>query len=113
MAVKFAIGNVIEVPVRFQTNDGGKALKVSFKLICERLEEDELKNRIEQPDHTVKEFMQSVATGWKEQTFLVEETTGKGAEFSAENFKTMMSFPGLANLAFTSYLKEQAANVKN
>jgi hypothetical protein len=113
MAFKFAIGNVVIVPVKFTLNDGGKAVNLGVTLICDRLGEDELKERIENPDGLVKDFMASVTTDWKDQSFLVDEVTGQPAAFSPANLSMLLGFHGLANLAYLAYLKESAVKAKN
>lgn len=113
MRLKFNIGNVVNVPVKFTANDEGREVKLAVTLICKRLSADELKDRLETPDLPVKDFVVDVTTGWKGQTFLVDEETGAPAEFSKENLAHLLSFPNLDRIAFAAYLKEQAANVKN
>lgn len=113
MALKFAIGNVVIVPLKFTTNDNGKAVNLTATLICDRLGEDELKERIENPDGLVKDFMAGVTTGWKEQNFLVDDVTGQPADFSPANLSMLLGFHGMANLAYLGYLKESAVKAKN
>jgi hypothetical protein len=113
MALKFAVGNTVKVHVKFTTNDNGKPVKLAITLVCDRYPEKELQERLEQPDHTLKDFMVEATTGWEAQNFLIDDETGKPAEFSKANLAVLLGFPGLASVAFTAYLQEQAATVKN
>lgn len=112
MGFKFAIGNVVTVPVKFNANDAGKDLKLSVSLTCKRLPGEELKDLLE-ADRPIKEFLLDVTTGWKDQDFLVDEDTNEPAAFSRDNLSALLEFPGLANLAFAAYLRESAAKAKN
>lgn len=113
MKFKFAVEDTVEVPVKFTVKNGGVDNKMNFTLVCKRMESGELKSTLEGDEKLTKEFVLDVTTDWKGQRFLVEEATGNPAEFSREALEALLSFPGLANMAFISYLKENGAKEKN
>lgn len=110
MAKKLAIGNVVDVPVKFTINNAGKTVAHSVTLVCDRLDNDEIQKRLN--ELTVKEFVTEVTTGWKNQRIVVEED-GTPSEFDAEGLEVLFSLPGAPNLAFSAYLKECGAKEKN
>lgn len=112
MNYKFAIGNIVEVPVKFSVNDGAKTSSQTVTLVCDRMSEDERNESLKKDGLSVTDFMKKVTTGWKEQRFLLEED-GRPAEFSADALSALLGFPGLPVLAFTTYLKESGAKEKN
>lgn len=112
MKFKFAIGNTVEVPVKFSVNDGAKTSSQTVTLVCDRMSEEERKDSLKDGGLSVTDFMTKVTTGWKDQRFLLGEDD-RPAEFSADALAALFSFPGLAVLAFTTYLKESGAKEKN
>lgn len=112
MSFKFAIGNIVEVPVKFSVNDGATASSQTVTLVCNRISEEERKENLAKDDLSVGDFMKKVTTGWKGQRFLLDESD-KPAEFSQDALAALLGFPGLAVLAFTAYLKESGAKEKN
>lgn len=113
MSFKFAVAPVVRVPVKFQAADGQKTVPFSFVLICKRLQQTEVSDRVNTDAQTVREFMADVVTGWEGQTLVLEEATGQPAAFSAEALVAMFEFPGVAFTAYQSYLKHFGAKEKN
>lgn len=112
MSYKFAIGNTVEVPVKFSVNDGAKASSQTVTLVCDRMSEEGRRENLKKDGLSVDDFMAKVTTGWKDQRFLLDED-GRPADFSADALAALFGFPGLAVLAFTAYLKESGAKEKN
>lgn len=110
---KFAVAPVVRVPVKFLANDGSKAVPFKFTLLCTRLKQAEVSERVKEDNQTVKDFMSDVVTGWEGQALLLDEQTGQPAEFSTEALAALFEFPGVAYTAYQSYLKEFGAKEKN
>jgi hypothetical protein len=113
MSYKFSVAPVVRVPVKFSAADGAKSVPFSFTLICKRLEQSEVSERVSTDAQTVREFMSDVVTGWEGQTLVLEEATGQPAAFSPEALAAMFEFPGVAFTAYQSYLKHFGAKEKN
>lgn len=113
MSYKFAVAPIVNVPVRLVVNDGDKAATFKFSLQCERLNQAEVSERVKDDSQTVKDFMTDVTKGWTGQTLVLEESTGKPADFCADALAALFNFPGAAFAAYQSYLKEFGAKEKN
>ena len=113
MSYKFAVANLVRVPVKFQAADGAKTVPFSFTLLCKRLKQTEVAERVNTDEQTVREFVSDVATGWEGQTLVLEEATSQPAAYSPEALAAMLEFPGLAYTAYQSYLKHFGAKEKN
>lgn len=102
--------NTVSVPVKgVITDDSGKPERFEFSLLCRRLGADALSERLKEPDRSVKAFMQEVAEGWRG----VADAEGQPLAFNEANLEALLETPGMAHLAFQSYLQEQAAKAKN
>lgn len=112
MPYKLNIADVVHVPIKFDVNNGGKNKHFSFFLVCDRLEQDEIKDRTKDPEMPVSDFVKSVTKGWIGQTIVVDEE-GKPAEFSDETFGLMLKMPGFSLIAYKSYFEECGAKAKN
>ena len=112
MALKLAIQDVVNVPVRAVFNDGGQTRRFDFTLQCTRMATDPLAEAIRSEDKKTTEIMAEVTTGWSGQRLVLGDD-GEPAPFSKEALGVMLSAPGLANLAFNAYLKEVGAREKN
>lgn len=111
MARKLAIANIVKVPVKFTLNNGGKIAQFAFNVTCDRLDQAEIKSRLE-GDAIISEFLSGVITGWDGQKLVVEED-GTPAEFDAESLDMMLSTAGVSPAIFNAYLKECGAKEKN
>lgn len=110
---KFAVAPVVRVPVKIVAADGQKSPTFNFTLICKRLQQSEVSERVNTDAQTVREFMSDVVTGWENQSLLLEEATGEPAAFSAEALNALFEFPGAAFVAYQSYLKHFGTKEKN
>lgn len=112
MAYRLSIENTVHVPVKFTLNNAGKAAAFSFSLKCDRLEADELKERIERKDLLISDFLRGVVKGWQGQTLVVDED-GKPAEFGPDALDVMLATAGLGTVVYMAYMKECGAKEKN
>lgn len=108
---KLAIEDTVRVPVKFETNNGGKGKAFNFYVVCERLPQDELSKTIES-DSTIKEVLKRITTGWENQNFVLE-ADNKPADFNEDSFDKMLSMGAVAFVIWSSYLKEVGAKTKN
>jgi len=113
MGTKLAIGDFLEVPVKYTFNPGAsKPKEFKFFLIGKRLDEEEVRGVLtgtnEEMQGTVGEFLQKNISDWRNQTLVLDDETGKPAPFSAEAFDAMLSVTGMAMVIHMAYLKEIA-----
>ena len=73
MARKLAIQNSVKVPVKFTLNNSGKVATFSYSVICDRIDQDEIKARLNNQDERISDFLAEIITGWEGQTLVVEE----------------------------------------
>lgn len=108
---RLAIGNVVEIPVRFTVVDGGRDRSFAFALLARRLPADELQRVSRDESTTVAEFLEANVSGWRDQT-LVLDADGRPAAYSVDALQAMLLLPGLAGLVFTGYLEACGAKGK-
>lgn len=113
MSYKFAVAPIVRVLVKFLVSDGAKQLPFSFTLLCKRLEQSEVTDRVNTDAQTVREFMTDITIGWEGQTLVLEEATGQPAAFSPDALAALYEFPGAAFQAYQAYLKNFGAKEKN
>jgi hypothetical protein len=112
MAYRLAVENTVKVPVKFTLNDAGKAVKFAFTLTCDRLTQDEIKERMQNGDALVSEFMTGVIKDWHGQTLVVDED-GKPVDFTTDALNMMLGTSGVSMVVFNAYCKECGAKEKN
>ena len=107
-----AISNNTEFPVKFAIKDGGVLKTFSFTLTAIRLEQSEVKTRLDDKDGLLKDFLIEVVTGWKGQRLVLDDA-GQPAEFSPEGLSMILDVMGVATVCFNAYFKECGAKEKN
>lgn len=112
MARKLAIQNSVKVPVKFTLNNSGKVAAFSYSVVCDRIDQDEIKARLNNQDEMISDFLAQIITGWEGQTLVVEED-GTPADFDAESLSLMLTTAGVSLAIFQSYMKECGAKTKN
>lgn len=112
MSYQLAVGNTVEVPVRFALKDAGQEKSFKFTLLCERMPADEITKAMQNKETPIKEVMADVVKGWEGQK-LVLDGEGKPAAFSSEAFDCLMAVPGVPIVVLNAYLKECGAKSKN
>jgi len=110
MAFKLVQRNSCQVPVKgVLKDDDGKLERFEFTLTCRRLGASELKAALDDKERSVVDFVHGLAEGWSG----VTDADGNDVRFSQEALNRLLDTPGVARLAFDSYLVEQAAKEKN
>lgn len=110
MAINLFYSDHVGVNVRGTLNDAeGRAEPFAFVLKCKRLAAEDIKAKLDDPEGHITEFLISVVEDWKN----VQGPDGKPAEYSEENLRRLLRLPGVAILAFRSYLAEVGAKEKN
>lgn len=109
MSLKIAVGNVVQVPIKFTMREGSVDKLFSFSLTAERRTPEEIDA---QPELSVKDFLLDNVSDWIGQRFVLLENN-EPAPFSRENFEFMLKQPGLVGAVWLSYQKQCASKEKN
>ena len=107
-----AVGNTVDVPVRFVVKDAGEEKTFKFNLFCKRLPAEEVSKALEDKSTPIKDVLARVVTGWEGQR-LVKDPEGQPVAFSEEAFECMLTVAGLPVVILNAYLKEVGAKAKN
>lgn len=110
-----AIGNDIEVPIKFTLKEGRVNKSFAFTLMAERREVSDIEAAMKEAEYKFKEALLSLGcvTGWSGQKLIMEKDGKTPAEFNDESFAAMLSIPVVAAIVFQSYQKECGAKEKN
>lgn len=109
---QLAVGDTVEVPVKFTLKKGSVHKLFSFTVFADRLDQETIDERLATKDQKATVFMREVMTGWKDQA-LVLRADGTPAAYSEKARDAMLSAPGVGVLIFNAYLVECGAKVKN
>lgn len=114
MTVTLAIGNKLEVPVKFTLKDGKLNKNYAFTLSALRKTSEEITQAFNANEFKFKETLESldVIEDWQGQNLVLGED-GKPAPFSAEAFAAMLGVMGVASVVYSCYQKECGAKEKN
>lgn len=112
MAYKLVVANEVKVPVKLTLNDAGVSRLFKFTITCERLTVEEIKERTQDGETRILDFMRDVMRGWEDQKLVVDDE-GKPADFNQDALAVMLGTAGVATILYTSYLKECGAKEKN
>lgn len=117
MAFKLIISDTVTVPVKgFMTDETGRQQPVEFRLTCKRKRVSELKQadaarrQVGSPEpFDPADFMRDVTTGWHDML----DAAGQPLAFSVSGLDELLDIPGIAQIAFASYARENGAREKN
>lgn len=114
MSYTLAIGNIVEVPIKFSIKFGKVNKAFAFTLTANRLSQEEITAQLKENEFLYREFLLSsnIITDWSGQK-LVQDAEGNPAPFCQEALEAMLSVPGVAKLIFEAYQKEAGAKEKN
>lgn len=107
-----AIQNVVEVNVKFTLKDGRIHKPFAFSFTANRLDQDDITERLESKDKKIKDFMGEVITDWQGQRLVLEEN-GEPSPFSPDALLMLLNVAGVASVCFNAYFKECGAKEKN
>lgn len=111
MAIKIIISDTVGFKVKGTINDAaGVPQPFDFSLTCVRLDHDQIQAKLKVDNaESFVEFICSVVRGWSG----VRDADDKPMEFSEEAYRQLCKIPGVASMAFYTYLKEVGAKEKN
>lgn len=111
---KTAVGDIVQVPVKFTQKDGAITRQFALTLIGKKCNWDEYRE-----DHdglptqeVIKSYLQENVTDWSGQRYVLLENN-EPAPFSAEAFAYLLKQPGLLVILFKAYAAESGGKEKN
>lgn len=109
MSFKIAIGNTVQVPVKFTLKDGAVNKLFALTLTATRKTPEEID---EQPELTIKDFLLDNITGWSGQRLVLQDND-EPAAFSRDALEYMLKQPGLLGIVWAAYQRECGGKEKN
>lgn len=109
MSFKIAVGNIVQVPVKFTLREGSVDKLFSFSLTAQRRTPEEIDA---QPELTIKEYLLENVTDWLGQRLVLLDNN-EPAPFSREAFDFMLKQPGVNDVVWSAYKRHCASKEKN
>lgn len=111
MSIKIVISNTVKFKVKGTIKDeAGVDQPFDFSLTCMRLDTDAIKARLQDNNETsVTEFLIDVIEDWQG----VRDSDEKPLAYSEAAWRQLCKIPGVASVAFRTYLSEVGAKEKN
>lgn len=108
MALKLAVGNVIDVPVKFSLQDGGAVREFAFTLEADRCSSDEAQALIKSDGAETRAFLLERVRGWRGQRLVLDDED-QPAVFSLPALGVMLDVSGVQLIVAVAYLQAVAA----
>ncbi len=111
MAIKIVISDTVGFKVKGAINDAaGVPQAFDFNLTASRLDADQIQAKLKtDSEASITDFLADVIEGWSG----VRDADDKPLAYSEDNLRALCKIPGLAGLAFRTYLAEVGAKEKN
>lgn len=109
MAIKIILSALVKFPVKGELNDEkGNKQPVHFTLTCERRTAEEWKEIFPEGEKFSSGFAK-ITKDWSD----VQDEHGKPVPYSPEALDKLFLIPGVAQLAYVSYVTESGVKAKN
>ena len=111
MAIKIIVSDTVGFKVKGSINDAaGTAQPFDFGLTCVRLDNDQIQAKLkDQPEASLVDFMVDVIKDWRG----VKAENSTVLPYSADAYRQLCKIPGIAAMAYRTYLGEVGAKEKN
>jgi hypothetical protein len=111
MAIKITVSDTVGIKVRGTiNNEAAVPQPFDFGLTCKRLDADQIRAELASGEEaSLADFLVKVAHGWSG----VKGDDDKPLEFSEGSLRELCKIPGVAAVAFRTYLSEVGAKEKN
>ena len=111
MEIKIIISDTVGFKVKGTINDAaGTPQPFDFSLTCIRLDADEIQAKLKSDsDSSLTDFLTDVVQNWGN----VRDADDKPLPYSDAHLRQLCKIPGVANLAFRTYMSEVGAKEKN
>lgn len=111
MAIKIQVSDTVGFKVKGVINDAsGTPQPFDFGLTCKRLDTDQIQAKIKgEADASLADFMCDVTHDWSG----VRDADDKPLLYSDAHLRQLCKIPGVAVLAYRTYMQEVGAKEKN
>ena len=111
MGIKIVISNTVRFKVKGTIKDeAGTDQPFDFSLTCMRLDAEQIQAKLRsESDASVIDFLADVVEDWSG----VKDADDKALPYSEEHLRALCRIPGIAQVAFRTYLAEAGAKEKN
>lgn len=111
MAIKIVISDTVGFKVKGTINDAaGKPQPFDFGLTCARLDAEQITAKLQgDSDSSITDFLVDVVEDWQG----VRDAADNQLPYTADALRQLCRIPGVASLAFRTYLAEVGAKEKN
>jgi hypothetical protein len=111
MAIKIVISDTVGFKVKGTINDAaGVPQAFDFNLTTTRLDADQIQAKLKtDSEASITDFLVDVTSGWSG----VRDEDGDAVPFTEGALRQLCKIPGIAGLAFKTYLVEVGAKEKN
>jgi len=111
MAIKIIVSDTVGIKVKGAINDAnGIPQPFDFRLTCMRLDADQINNKLKsESEASMADFLVDVVEDWSG----VRDGDDKPIPFNESGLRQLCKIPGVAALAFRTYLAEVGAKEKN
>jgi len=109
---KLAVSNLVDFPVEVDINSDGAQKRFRFRVLAERISQDELTAEIrERPNESVVVPLTKYIKGWKDQRLVLTDDD-QPAPFSDEALAAMLGVVGMPMAIWQGYLQAVGAKGK-
>lgn len=111
MSIKIVISDTVGFKVEGAiNNEAGNPEPFDFSLTCARLDADQIQAKLkDQPEASLVDFMVDVIKDWRG----VKAENSTVLPYSADAYRQLCKIPGIAAMAYRTYLGEVGAKEKN
>jgi hypothetical protein len=110
MAIKIVVSPTLKFKVRGTIKDeAGTDQPFDFWLTARRLDADQIQAKLREGDNSVVDFMVDLVDDW----LGVKDADDKPLPYSEAAYRELTKIPGVAQVAFRTYLIEAGAKEKN
>lgn len=110
MSISILIEDTVKFPVKgTERNAQGVEVPFTFSLTCERLDADAVQAVVQDDQRKLSDFFADITSDWDG----VKDADGKKLPYTTAHLAALFKKPGLAALAFRTYLTEIGAKAKN
>lgn len=111
MAISIVVSDTVGIKVTGSINNAsGTPVPFNFHLICTRLDADQIQEKLKtESDASLIDFLADITTGWSG----VKDADDTFLDYSESNLRRLCKLPGIAGIAFRTYLAEAGAKEKN
>lgn len=110
MAIKITVSPRLKFKVKGTIKDeAGHDQPFDFSLTADRIDADAILDKVRDADTSVVDFMLGVVHDWAG----VKDADDRPLPYSEDNYRALCRIPGIAQVAFRTYLAEAGAKEKN